>query len=122
MGGTNFLGPAFVNAALEASHNVTLFNRGITNPNLFPQLEKIRRVRSEKMEEQDLSGLTRGSWDAIIDVWPHDPTIVEEAAQLLGSRTSHYLYVSSVAAYGVYPRSGMDETAPLAEWSSSQRG
>ncbi len=32
LGGTLFLGPAIVEAALAEGHTVTLFNRGITNP------------------------------------------------------------------------------------------
>ena len=40
LGGTKFLGRAAVEAALAAGHEVTLFNRGTTNPDLFPELEK----------------------------------------------------------------------------------
>jgi 2'-hydroxyisoflavone reductase len=36
LGGTFFLGPAFVEAALDDGHTVTFFNRGVTNPELFP--------------------------------------------------------------------------------------
>jgi hypothetical protein len=34
-GGTFFLGPAFVEAALADGHTVTFFNRGVTNPERF---------------------------------------------------------------------------------------
>src|SRR5262245_28137356 len=40
LGGTVFLGPAIVEAAKARGHTVTLFNRGKTNPKLFPDLEK----------------------------------------------------------------------------------
>ena len=40
LGGTKFLGRAAVESALERGHQVTLFNRGETNPELFPQAEK----------------------------------------------------------------------------------
>jgi nucleoside-diphosphate-sugar epimerase len=36
MGGTLFLGRHIVEAALSAGHEVTLFNRGQTNPHLYP--------------------------------------------------------------------------------------
>ncbi|HWA35625.1 MAG TPA: hypothetical protein VG737_15895, partial [Cyclobacteriaceae bacterium] len=36
LGGTNFIGPAIVNSFLSGGHKVTLLNRGITNPQLFP--------------------------------------------------------------------------------------
>ena len=45
LGGTKFLGRAIVEAALARGHEVTLFNRGETNPDLFPEAEKLRGDR-----------------------------------------------------------------------------
>ena len=73
LGGTFFLGPAVVEAAVAEGHRVTLFNRGITNPELFPYLEKLRGFRSGEPDNGDLSALTRRRFDAAIDVWPSDP-------------------------------------------------
>ena len=42
LGGTRFLGRHLVEAALERSHRVTLFNRGKSNPGLFPEVEELR--------------------------------------------------------------------------------
>ena len=39
LGGTNYLGPAIVDQALAMGHEITLFNRGVTNPDLYPNLE-----------------------------------------------------------------------------------
>jgi 2'-hydroxyisoflavone reductase len=39
IGGTRFLGRHLVEAALARDHEVTLFNRGKSNPDLFPQFE-----------------------------------------------------------------------------------
>ncbi|HEX4936469.1 MAG TPA: twin-arginine translocation signal domain-containing protein, partial [Gemmatimonadaceae bacterium] len=36
LGGTGFIGPHQVRHAIERGHTVTLFNRGKTNPGLFP--------------------------------------------------------------------------------------
>ena len=41
IGGTRFLGRAIVDAALGHGHEVTLFNRGKTNPNLYPGLRPV---------------------------------------------------------------------------------
>ena len=43
LGGTKFLGRAFVEAALARGHELTLFNRGETNPDLFPEVEQAAR-------------------------------------------------------------------------------
>ena len=40
LGGTAFLGPQIVEAAEARGHVLTLFNRGKTNPGLFPDIEK----------------------------------------------------------------------------------
>jgi 2'-hydroxyisoflavone reductase len=119
LGGTDFLGPAVVNAAVTAGHEVTLFNRGITHPDLFPRLEKLRGFRSADANNQDLSALSHRRWDVVIDVWPHDPSIAASAAELLKDRTGHYLYVSSIAAYQSdnFDKPGVIETAPLEPWT-----
>lgn len=120
IGGTVFLGPAIVQAALNAGHTVTLFNRGVTSPELFPHVEKLRGFRSSDASDQDLSALPHRHWDAVIDVWPHDPFMAASAAELLKDRTRHYLYVSSIAAYDSkdFEKPGVDESAPLELWTS----
>ena len=40
-GGTGFIGPFQVRYALERGHEVTLFNRGRTNRNMFPEVETL---------------------------------------------------------------------------------
>ena len=117
LGGTGFLGPATVQCLLDRGYHVTLFNRGQSSPELFPTLEKLRGNRDLKL--RDLSALegTR-HWNAVIDVWPQEPEIVEATAILLAPRTDHYLYVSSVAAYDGYPHPNMDESSPTRVWGS----
>ena len=118
LGGTSFLGPAIVEAAIEAGHTVTLFNRGVTNPELFPHVEKLRGFRNSDPGDQDLSALTHRRFDVAIDVWVHDPALVESAARVLADRVHHYMFVSSVGAYsaGVLDNATIDETAPLEPW------
>lgn len=99
-GGTNFVGPAVVDALLIDGHTVTLFNRGVTNPELFPRsVEKLKGFRSADPKDQDLAALEHRRFDAVIDVWPNEPEVVASAAEMLKNRTSHYLFVSSVGAY-----------------------
>src|SRR5262249_54251828 len=98
-GGTDFLGPAVVDALMVDGHTVTIFNRGVTNAELFPRVEKLKGFRSVDPNDQDLSALAHRRFDVIIDVWPTDPEIVASAAEFLKDRTNHYLFVSSVASY-----------------------
>ena len=97
LGGTSFLGPAIVNAAM-AGHEVTLFNSGRTNPRLFPELELIKGDRSPHAPV--LTGLQRTrAWDAVIDVWPFDPHVVAATARLLQDRVARYVFVSTTVVY-----------------------
>lgn len=123
LGGTLFLGPAVVEAAVAEGHTVTLFNRGITNPELFPHLEKLRGFRSSASDDQDLSSLVHRHFDVIVDIWPNDPAIVASAAEFLKDRAPHYLYVSSIAAYDSkeFTKAGIDENTPLEPWNGRGR-
>lgn len=113
LGGTLFLGPAIVERAVEAGHRVTLFNRGKTNPWLFPQLEKLRGDRETTSADglAELSGERRR--DAVIDVWPSQPQVVMPAARLLHGRTEFYSFVSSIGAYITLTQPGTDESHAL---------
>ena len=85
LGGTNFVGPALVERALERGHEVTLFNRGRTRPELFPGCEKLRGDREPATEDLGaLEGTRR--WDAVVDVWPQRSALVESTARLLAGK------------------------------------
>lgn len=99
IGGTNFVGPAVVETALTLGHRVTLFNRGVTNPQMFPYLEPLRGFRSPDPTDQGFGELDGRKWDAVVDVWLNDPEMVTALARHLKDRVGHYLYVSSTAAY-----------------------
>jgi len=123
VGGTFFLGPAVVDALVADGHTVTLFNRGVTNPELFPHLEKLRGFRSPDANDQDLTALSHRHFDVIVDVWPNDPALVASAAEFLKDRTQHYLFVSSIAAYDSHEFAKADivEDAPMEPWNGSAR-
>ncbi|HZM18009.1 MAG TPA: NAD-dependent epimerase/dehydratase family protein, partial [Gaiellaceae bacterium] len=109
LGGTKFLGRATVEAALERGHDVTLFNRGETNPELFPEVEKIRGDRTE-----DLSPLEGGHWDAAVDPSGYFPHVVRRSTEALDGSVGRYLFVSSVSVYSDLSE-GPSEDSPRAE-------
>jgi 2'-hydroxyisoflavone reductase len=111
LGGTLFLGRHLVAAALEQGHAVTLFNRGRTNAELFPEAEKLRGDR-----EGDLSALEGRTWDAAIDVHGRKPTPVRAAAELLADSVDHYTFVSSISVYEEPLPVGLDESFPTKEF------
>ncbi|MFP3853638.1 MAG: SDR family oxidoreductase [Anaerolineales bacterium] len=106
LGGTVFLGRHFVEAALAAGHEVTLFNRGETNPDLFPGLEKLRGERPG-----DLEALKGENWDAVIDTSGYTPEAVRGTARLLSGSVKHYTFISTISVYRDGNNSGLTEEA-----------
>jgi nucleoside-diphosphate-sugar epimerase len=108
LGGTKFLGPHVVEAALARGHTVTLFNRGKTNPTLFPDVEKLRGDRDGHLEA--LAGRT---WDAVVDDSGYVPRLVKASAALLAPSVGQYVFVSTISVYKDNDQVGADETARL---------
>src|SRR3954452_24886240 len=116
LGGTQFLGRHTVDAALARGHDVTLFNRGRTRPELFPEVERLRGDRDGHLDA--LRGL---SVDAVVDTSGYVPRIVAETIDALGE-VGHYTFVSSISVYADLsmpptpdsPLAELDE--PTEEW------
>ena len=108
IGGTRFLGRHLVEAALARRHEVTLFNRGQSNPDLFPQLETIIGDR-----EKDLDKLSSRIWDTAIDVAGYLPRIVRLSAIGLEMSVSRYVFISSLSVYADFRKIGIDESYPV---------
>lgn len=109
LGGPNFLGRAMVDAALAAGHDVTVFNRGQTNPDLYPEIEKLHGDR-----DGNLDALKGRRWDAVIDNSGYVPRIVRQSAELLSDAVGRYVFISSISVYRDFDHSGIDEDYPLA--------
>ena len=108
IGGTHFLGRHLVESGLERSHEITLFNRGKSNPGLFPHLETILGDR-----EEDIEKLKGRIWDAVIDTSGYFPRIVRLSAQVLEPSVTRYVFISSVSVYENFKKVGINETDPV---------
>lgn len=108
LGGTGFLGPHTVRAALARGHEMTLFNRGKTNDDLFPDLETLHGDRNGNLE-----ALKGRDWDAVIDTSAYYPRVVRDSAGLLKGHVNQYVLISTISVYASYPTPGMDEAAPV---------
>lgn len=94
MGGTLFLGRAVVDQALELGIDVTIFNRGKTNPSLYPDVEHLVGDR-----DGDLAELDGRSFDAVIDTSGYFPRQVRAVVEALDAKIGHYTFVSTVSVY-----------------------
>src|SRR3954469_4007144 len=107
LGGTLFLGRHLAEEALARGHGVSLFNRGRTAPELFPEAEQLRGDRGG-----DLDVLRGREWDAVIDTSGLDPRVVAASTELLALSVRHCTFVSSISASGAFPDGGLNEDAP----------
>ena len=122
LGGTGYIGPHQVRHALSRGHELTLFNRGRTQPSLhgelFDDLEKLVGDRNG-----DLQALEGRQWDVVLDNSGFEPAQVKASAELLGDSVGRYLFVSTQSVYASRAIVGQDESGAVgmpgvseAEW------
>jgi 2'-hydroxyisoflavone reductase len=117
LGGTKFLGRHVVEAALARGDEVTIFNRGLHNADLFPEVEKLRGDRDGGL------GVLRGRrWDAAVDTSGYVPRLVRASAETLSDSVNFYVFISSVSVYADFrqPNDEDSPTAKLADESSEE--
>ena len=108
IGGTSFVGRHIVDHAMNDGHEVTLFNRGVTNPDLFGAAERLVGDR-----DGDLGPLRGREWDTVIDVCGYVPWVVRKSVDALEGAVGNYTYVSTISVYADFDRPGLDESAPV---------
>lgn len=134
-GGTRFLGRHLVNTLYAAGHEVTLLNRGQSDPALYPALEQLRGDRDPRAADaanashaanaadagasqpptaNALAQLQGRSWDIVFDLSGYVPRVVRAACDALAGRVGRYVFVSSISVYESFAASGQDESAPVA--------
>lgn len=106
IGGTSFVGRHIVEAAMQSSHQVTLFNRGVSNPDAFPGLHHISGDR-----RKDAGKLSGQAWDAVIDTCAYSPA--DLAPVLENIETELYAFVSTISVYSNYSSGAPTETSAV---------
>jgi len=115
LGGTGFIGPHLVRAALVAGHNVSVFNRGSRNDELPADVERLIGDRNN-----DHSALEGRRWDVVIDnSATRNARWVRTSAQLLKDSVDRYLFTSTRSVYSDFSKIGMNEDGPVHEVDQS---
>ncbi|MEU4096485.1 reductase [Streptomyces sp. NPDC026673] len=112
LGGTEFVGRAVVEDALERGWEVTVFHRG---RHQAPPGAAV--LLGERGTDGGLAALEHGEWDAVVDTWSGAPAVVRETARLLAGRAATYAYVSSRSVYTYPAAPGLDEAGPVVDAS-----
>jgi len=114
LGGTEFVGRAFVDEALARGHDVTVLNRGSRAPR-----RDVTTLVGDRTTPEGLSALGSAEWDLVVDTWSWGPKAVTDAAALLSHRAEKYVYVSSRSVH-TYPSAAYArEDAPVVEASAA---
>ncbi|MFD3546573.1 NAD-dependent epimerase/dehydratase family protein [Streptomyces sp. NPDC058655] len=112
LGGTEFVGRAVTEDALDRGWEVTVFHRGHHAPP-----PGATAVHGDRTAPGGLDALAEGEWDLVVDTWGGAPTAVRDSARLLRERAGRYSYVSSRSVYAYPAPAGLDENGPLVEGS-----
>jgi 2'-hydroxyisoflavone reductase len=116
LGGTGFIGPHFVRAALSKGHHVAVFNRGNNCDGLPPHIELLRGDR----DSDDLAAIEGRDWDAVLEMAAYRPNWVRSLGREVARRTQHYTFVSTCMVYDepILNSGGTREDAPLKRYRS----
>lgn len=85
-----------------------MFNRGKTNGDLYPDVERLIGDRRD-----DVAALSGRSWDAAVDTSAYFPGDVRRVMEPLADAVGHYTFVSTISVYADASTPGMDETAEV---------
>lgn len=97
MGGTRFVGLACVDELVKYGHEVTIFNRGVTEA-VLPRA--VRRLYGDRNEHAAMKAtLSAETFDAVVDCSAYVKADVEMMVDIFKGKIGHYIFMSSPAAF-----------------------
>ena len=97
MGGTRFNGLHLVYELLKHGHEVTILNRGITEP---PVPKIVTRLYADRKDPQQLgNALQNLEFDVVFDISAYVVEDVKYLTDIMVGRTGHYIFASSTVVY-----------------------
>ena len=97
IGGTRFVGRNLVEKLINCNcYDITIFNRGFTNPQLFPEISKII---GDRKKADDLHKIAETFWDCIIDLSGYWPDALEQQLSIQNGNFDKYIYLSTSSHY-----------------------
>lgn len=94
IGGTYFLGPAFIRRALEQGHEITVFNRGTRKTGLG----SVKEIKGDRSVYEDLVR-ARGDYDAVVDFCAYKKGDIDRVRKALDGNAYRYVFISTVDVY-----------------------
>ena len=97
IGGTRYMGRIAVQKLLDAGDTISIFSRGNTRPDWWPQITHIQGDRTDPVDFQ--AKLSGKSFDAVLDMQAFKKEHVESAIQTFDGHIARYLMVSTGSVY-----------------------
>lgn len=95
LGGTGFVGRILTEKLIYSDYDITLFNRGRRNPELFPGLKRI----ISDINTPEIEKIKNQSWDVVFDFIGMSPVNIELIIDLIKGNVGRYIFISSASAY-----------------------
>ena len=113
LGGTRFVGRAFIEAAVATGADVVAANRGLTGSAPDGAIE----VRADRTTPEGVAHIAQlaAQADVIVDTWSGAPRAMSDVTRAIGAQVQRYVYVSTRSVYESPLRRGADETAPVVD-------
>ncbi len=97
MGGSRFNGYHLVVELVRHGHDVTVFNRGVTETTFPPGVRRLYGDRKDSARVRDVLG--GEEFDCVQDTSAYTLDDVESMVELFRGRTGHYIFASSTVVY-----------------------
>lgn len=111
LGGSKFIGLHLVRALLEAGHDVTVLNRGVTPVTFSAPVARLTADRSDAASVR--KALRRSTWDAVFDISGYTASQVAPVVEALQGGVDRYVFCSTVSVYGHCDFAPIAEDFPL---------
>lgn len=96
LGGTNFIGRNLIETLLQLDNfDITIFNRGKSNPNLYHEIRKIYGDRNTP----EIDSIFNRNWDYIIDLSCYFPHSLSTITKQLNNTLKRYIFISTCSVY-----------------------
>jgi 2'-hydroxyisoflavone reductase len=113
LGGTGFIGPHLVHAAVTRGHFVAMLNRGQREPNQNAgDYAKVEAIRGDRTKPDAYANVAGKKWDLVIDTAQQVPW-TRDAAIALKASAGRFMYVSSTGVFLPYRTVDIPEDGPI---------
>ncbi len=108
LGGTEFVGRQLLEVLSRDDFDIYVFNRGKTNPDIFPEITRIIGDR----QTDDIKKLAEHNWDIVVDFSSYFPKSLERTLEHINRDVKKYIFISTIS---VYSFKDYDGTHPITE-------